>query len=527
MTRAAGAGADGDNAAMTEIELRFQIPASQLAAVRRWVTGDARQPARRERLQAAYFDTPERDLARAGFALRLRREGRRWVQTLKGAAPDGMSRLEHNVALGSGAAMPALEVARHAGHPAGEALLALVAQLPAGALQALFRTDIRRSSRALRTRHGEVELALDEGALLAGEGEDLRQSAVAELEIELKRGRPQAVLEVAQRWALGRFGLSLELRTKALRGDLLARRQSMAPVRQAELPMWPREATPAQALQALLRASVEPILGNASQLIAGPQQPEHLHQLRVALRQLRVGLRLLRGEDERAALGADEVANEGAALPLRGLEAGAAELARALAPLRDAQVLAQATWREPLAQAWQAQGQPLAALTWPEPPQPAAGELLARREAQAWMLALLALLAQAPADVPSDAAPLQTEALLARWARRLARDIARWPQLDVAGRHALRRDLRRQRLALALRGPDKGGRAAHARLLRRLQRAQQALGELNDLELALARCRAALSQPEQAGAAGFALGFLLPRQAKLLARAQRRLVKLG
>ena len=214
------------------------------------------------------------------------------------------------------------------------------------------------------------------------------------------------------------------------------------------------------------------------------------------------------------------------ALPLRGLEAGAAELSRALAALRDAQVLAQADWREPLAQAWQAQGQPLAALTWPEPAQPPAGECLSRRETQAWMLALLAQLTQlAQVTEPLDAAPLQTDALLARWARRLARYIARWPQLDVAGRHALRRDLRRQRLALALRGPDKGQRAAHARQLRRLQRAQQALGELNDLELALARYRVALGQPQQAGAAGFALGFLLPRQAQWLARAERRVKK--
>ncbi|WP_186830739.1 CYTH domain-containing protein, partial [Mitsuaria sp. TWR114] len=206
---------------MTEIELRFQIPASQSAAVRRWVAGSAQSPATEERLQAIYFDTPARDLARAGFALRLRREGEVWVQTLKGAAPDGMTRLEHNVALGD--ATPALDVARHADHPAGQALQALVDTLPAGALQALFRTDITRLSRTLRTRHGVVELALDQGALLAGEGDALRRTPVAELEIELKSGQPRAVLEVARVWAIERFGLSLELRTKALRGDLLAR----------------------------------------------------------------------------------------------------------------------------------------------------------------------------------------------------------------------------------------------------------------------------------------------------------------
>ncbi|WP_431288025.1 inorganic triphosphatase [Roseateles chitinivorans] len=115
---------------MNEIELRFQIPESQWPAVRRWVAGTGKSVATEERLQASYFDTPERDLARAGFALRLRREGEVWVQTLKGAAPDGMTRLEHNVPLG--ADIPQLDVARHADHPAGQALQALLAELPEG-----------------------------------------------------------------------------------------------------------------------------------------------------------------------------------------------------------------------------------------------------------------------------------------------------------------------------------------------------------------------------------------------------------
>ena len=82
---------------MKEVELKFQVPPDRRRAVEVEVGGQ--QPAARMRLRAAYFDTPSGALAGAGLALRLRKEGRRWVQTLKGALPDGtgMTRAEHNV----------------------------------------------------------------------------------------------------------------------------------------------------------------------------------------------------------------------------------------------------------------------------------------------------------------------------------------------------------------------------------------------------------------------------------------------
>ena len=82
---------------MSEVELKFQVPAHRRSAVEAAVAGSA--PGRRIRLQAAYFDTPSGLLAGAWMALRLRKEGRVWVQTLKGALPDGagMTRAEHNV----------------------------------------------------------------------------------------------------------------------------------------------------------------------------------------------------------------------------------------------------------------------------------------------------------------------------------------------------------------------------------------------------------------------------------------------
>ena len=82
---------------MHEIVLKLQVPAARRGAVDAAVAGTS--PAPRLRLQAAYHDTPERTLAAAGLALRLRREGRQWVQTLKGRGDGLMQRLEHEVTL--------------------------------------------------------------------------------------------------------------------------------------------------------------------------------------------------------------------------------------------------------------------------------------------------------------------------------------------------------------------------------------------------------------------------------------------
>ena len=51
----------------------------------------------RRSLAAMYLDTPDRRLAQQGIAWRLRREGRRWVQTLKAGGANALERFEHEV----------------------------------------------------------------------------------------------------------------------------------------------------------------------------------------------------------------------------------------------------------------------------------------------------------------------------------------------------------------------------------------------------------------------------------------------
>lgn len=346
---------------MTEIELKLQVPADALPAVERAL---AAAPVTAERLRALYYDTPDGRLAAAGLALRLRQEGRRWVQTLKSGPAHGLSRGEHEVAVSGGprGAPPALDPARHSGTPPGDALAAALsggarkklpgtaghAAAPAGpggaaagsgvageaALAPRYRTDVRRRRRLQRTRRGTVELALDVGEIAAiGPDGVERRWPVCELEIELKSGAASAVVDVARRWA-ARHGLWLDTRSKAERGERLARGLAPGgeiPAVKARPSAWDRAMRPAEAWGCVLDDTLAHALPNWSEVAAGSASHDAVHQLRVALRRLRSAERLFQGWP---------------GVPPLGCSAGVAELFRRLGATRDRDVLQAGLARE-------------------------------------------------------------------------------------------------------------------------------------------------------------------------------------
>ena len=140
-----------------EIELKFRIPAGRWAALRRAVETRTAQV---QPLAAVYFDTADDALAQARMALRLRREGGQWVQTLKAECANPMQRLEHNVLRDAvDGERPALDLSLHDGHGAG----ALLARALAGAapLVERYATEVQRTRRVLRLAGASIEIALD------------------------------------------------------------------------------------------------------------------------------------------------------------------------------------------------------------------------------------------------------------------------------------------------------------------------------------------------------------------------------
>ena len=490
---------------MQEIELKFQVPAPARAAVDAAVAGSPKPP--RQRLRAVYFDTADRALARAGMALRIRHEGRRRVQTLKGLGDDGITRAEHNVEL-LGMTQAHADPVLHASVPVGERLLELLKT--SGPLQETFRTDIRRRTRELRNRFGVVELAFDEGVIVAGD----RRLPVHELEIELLRGSPLAVLAAARGW-VKRHGLWLDTRSKAQRGDMLARDEAQAPPRKAAPVTLKRGATLREALRPVLLSCLDQITKNASQVASGEHGDEHVHQLRVGLRRLRSAWRLF-GVDE-----ADPA-----------LSAHATAVFRALGASRDRSVLAQ-TLSDELAAALKASGHGVAMpLAGEAADEARTVEVVRGIEMQGLMLSLFEWTqgAQAAgngaadtgtadqiaaAHALDDGAARHLRKKLRRLHRQVVRDLRRFAKLDDPARHRIRKRGKRLRYGLEFAQGLLGRKKTQA-CIDRLKVALDALGRYMDLGIAIEACR---DRPPHAADNAFALGWLCARREALVDQA--------
>jgi triphosphatase len=262
-----------------EFELKFQVPLERAAAVEAALRRGAVQ---RERLRARYFDTRDEALAQAGLVLRLRQEGRKWVQTAKGPGASPFDRLEHDVPLEASAAKSP-DPTRHQGHPV-HALLDRALRAAGGPLQATFETDIVRLSRTVRATGTQVEIALDRGHVRGGG----RSHPVLEIEFELKQGSARGLVELAAVWC-ETHGLWLDPLSKSALGRRLAHGITQAPPT-----AWTAVArADANLLPGLLDAALQQVLGNARELVAGTGSDEHVHELRVGLRRLRTMLREL------------------------------------------------------------------------------------------------------------------------------------------------------------------------------------------------------------------------------------------
>lgn len=241
-------------------------------------------------LDNIYYDTPDLALQRRGIALRLRRQERQWLQTVKlaGTVAAGLtSRPEWETPYTGQFDFSAIDDDKLRAWLQRPRLLARLAPV--------FRTQFRRRTWRFAMPHagnddsdGAVLLTLDRGQIHAGE----REEAICEIELELAGAPPQAIFDLALPLA-ERIPLAPLTRSKAERGYRLFLNTPEQPVKAPAIALnaLSGDLPPAEACRRIVLACVDHLLRNRDGAIVG-EDPEYIHQMRVAMRRLHAALRL-------------------------------------------------------------------------------------------------------------------------------------------------------------------------------------------------------------------------------------------
>lgn len=266
-----------------EIELKFEVDAAAARALNQTLALATEGEA--QTLHSVYFDTPDARLFAGGVTLRVRDDGRRFVQTLK-TLGEGVRRGEWEAEVPG----PGLDLDTVADTPFGEAL----GRCELHRLRPAFETRVERCKRDICVGEAVVEVALDRGVVDAGGA----GAPLLELELELKSGGPEALFVLARELAEV-APLNLTFTSKAARGFALVDGEPLAPMR-ARDPSIGRRDDAARAFRTIAGGALAQIAENA-RVLRHARRIEALHQLRVGARRLRSALSLFRPmlEDER------------------------------------------------------------------------------------------------------------------------------------------------------------------------------------------------------------------------------------
>lgn len=488
-----------------EVEFKFHIPEDRLDALSAAVASGQTNEVR---LEARYFDTQDGALSAHGMALRLRKEGDRWVQTLKAKGAGPLDRLEDNVDVEGSS--PQIQPSLHAQSKAGKQLR-LVLGKAQGELQEIYRTEITRTVRDLLFEGGSAELALDIGRIVAHAGtEHEKGTPVRELELELKEGPVSGLVELAKHWASA-HGLLVSTVSKSQRGERLKTERWTRPAVKA-VPMATDDKLSifldGVHLQRVVVANcLAQILGNASEIVERSDDGTHVHQLRVGIRRLRTALREL------------SELFPGSFNP--AWEQPLVDVFRALGELRDREQAVETIGADlPKAEAPRIHAQPHEAASTPI-------EIIQLPGFQAALIELMgftAPLQERESDPPRTAMTAkESRKFLHQRLRKLHKKISQaaehFQDLSVDEQHSVRKRLKRLRFLTEFVAPVFSGEAVEE-FLDSLQPALSALGRLNDEHVASGVYR---DMAEQDPKAWFAVGWLSAKREATVKTAEKAL----
>ncbi len=264
-----------------EIELKLALPAALQGLLLRQPILRKAVAKQSHQLINLYYDTPTLALHRRGIALRLRKQGRSWLQTVKcvGSSAAGLTtRPEWETPYGGRFDFSSID----------EEALRRWLERPKlrDNIAPLFETSFRRTTWRFEPRPGCVVLLMLDRGWIASAG---RREAISEVEIELAAGDVNELFKLAQ--TLGeRLPLVPAILSKAERGYRLFQGAQARPPKAQTVPLAADD-TPLEAFRRIGLACLEHLQGNLAGAVSS-DDPEFIHQMRVATRRLRAALRL-------------------------------------------------------------------------------------------------------------------------------------------------------------------------------------------------------------------------------------------
>jgi CHAD domain-containing protein len=280
------------------------------------------------------------------------------------------------------------------------------------------------------------------------------------------------------------YGVWLDVRTKSMRGDSLAKAKLIMAPAKAQSVKISDDLSLEEFFEIVRKECVRHALVNASQLASEEGYlPEHIHQLRVALRRLRTVLKLF-----------SRVHN----FEVQTWSDQAKFLAAQLGKNRDIDAMSESIWPE-----LRKINAPLVEFSAQEGIQSPA--LIVREgKIQSWFLELIGRDLQSP-EQNTQSHWSAILPIIIKWQKKCAKRAKNFASLTVEERHELRKKMKRLRYSLEfIEGECKSAKFRHFSKV--LARAQNELGTYNDLQVALENYRTIVTHDP---AAWFAVGWLI------------------
>lgn len=310
-----------DASSQREIEIKLAIGkrANEALDWREILDGyQGKQPVTR-RLRSIYFDTSSHGLRTNKMSLRVRQIDESWRQTLK-LETDVRGGLSNPIEVECDVAGPKPDL-----RAISDARLRkrLRKAIGSNQLKPIFETDVYRTTQVVTGAGGsQIEIALDDAAIRTDEG----SQEFAEVELELKQGRPSALMDVVKTLSRTVAPIIPCRYSKAEQGYRFLLKETDAELKPAK--MTPSKVTPGQkcsgAFRTVSASTVRQVLHNWL-VVLHSDDPEGPHQLRIGIRYLRTMLRAFRPAIDSEAL--------------RVLERDLRELGQVVGQLRDLDVL--------------------------------------------------------------------------------------------------------------------------------------------------------------------------------------------